>query len=1553
MKNILGLDLGTGSLGHSVITYIDEHKPHIHSGVDVFPAAKNKLGQGEKEESNNASRREKRQMRRLYFRKRLRKQHLLALLIQYQMCPLSMEQLDGWRKWDKEMKSFNRKFPSTPEFDEWLAINPYELRVKALKENSLTRFEFGRILYSMIQRRGFLSTRKSSDESSTLFKGKEGIKGISETEEKLENKTLGQYLYEVSAKDNKPFSQKSERIRARYTLRDMYISEFEKIWNAQAKHLGLDKIQVELHRKRIIKGNIDNKKNKSRKAKLEEKFGLVSIVTEISNVDEKEYHYFKYTEYKPFKEHLAGKIWYDEEGNLKYRSNESVLFWQRPLRSQKGLLDRCAFEGNRFYSKEEKRWIVSGPRVIPLSHPLFEIYRAMQQVMQIKMNGQDLPQSVCQDIFIHLLDMGKKKKSIKLSDIKKKFRLAGRFNYDDDFAFSTCPTIGGIQDLVKNSSLPSKDEGKNVTFSIPFNLSLYTKIWHKLYNFDDTSQLSESLLKISGVTFEDNLEELLKGIKLEEGYGNLSHHALTNIVPFMQMGIPLYQSVLLGGIANAVRYANKGKVELPIEVIDYVLNVIPDENRKEGETLQAIIQYMQSDQFPLPVPDERKLRHLLYHPSQPTTEQQIQEYLPEVENLRNPLVEQSLWALRRRVNSLLELYRNKYGNDYKFDEIHIELARDLKMGVKGRQETLWRQRRNNELNNEAREIIRGYGLSPTRDNLHKYKLHKELSDRNNGAAMCPYTGKIISLHDALGQNSNYQIEHIVPRSISNNDSFANKTLCDANINRLKGNRTPWEFFEATHGDKTIWGQEINSWDDLCTRARKLLPDEKYKLFTNQKSSAELSEGFTSSQLVDTAYMSKKAKEYLSAICDKNSIINIPGAVTAELRKLWGLNNILENPINITEQDIEDISIPDGMAQIPVSIIRDKGSEQIDYIHSHYAPIPNREDGDFLALLEKRSGKVYFGRYEFHLPTQFHQHLTNGSYYFLVRTPMVMGFQEKFNRFPITDEDQIIANIEIDSKGNISSTDLPPHLFTKLDKPTDAGKYWLSIPVKDDWVIESSTGKSRQGRNSITCNGIVRNNRLWARPFYTTAYVEQAKKSNVQVTLTPLMEEAIFTKKLIQPPHIYGSEFIISGSVSGSLFTSDEDIQFFAKASGCKETKQYCKLSFEPNNVEWHPFRNSAPEVDTKKQEIIEGKLLIYGDSISFSPEKNRDDHRHHALDAIVIALATRSQYQKLSTYNAHRDDASRGNSERPKFELPWDSLRKDVQQSVASVLVHHKQNNKVVNKVQKRIRKNGRTYNSVGLAVRGKLFDATFSGKRLSPSSGKFAFHKRIKIETITTANKLESVVDTAIKKTMLKRLQNLGVNVQNENYHIPPNAFFENGEYKIFLPNKNGDPVPVKKVRVSNNYNTIRQINKTLNQFVNPENNAYAIIYYTNDENISNIAVPFVDVVKNIHENNEEIITPQDCKKIIQIVRKQDLFIYGLNDDEIKTLITKKRWKTLSDYLYVTTSISLNDYRFKKHDSASKNNFDIRIRSAKEFIKEKGLKKVRMNSTGEIILDD
>jgi len=75
-----------------------------------------------------------------------------------------------------------------------------------------------------------------------------------------------------------------------------------------------------------------------------------------------------------------------------------------------------------------------------------------------------------------------------------------------------------------------------------------------------------------------------------------------------------------------------------------------------------------------------------------------------------------------------------------------------------------------------------------------------------------------------------------------------------------------------------------------------------------------------------------------------------------------------------------------------------------------------------------------------------------------------------------------------------------------------------------------------------------------------------------------------------------------------------------------------------------------------------------------SAAKNRNDHRHHAVDAVVIALTDRSMLQKLSTAFKQQEDAVE-KGERVKLNVPppWDNFRKEIEQKIKGITIHHRQ----------------------------------------------------------------------------------------------------------------------------------------------------------------------------------------------------------------------------------------------------------------------------------------
>ena len=90
MAKILGLDLGTNSIGWALID--DTANKILGIGSRIFPMGVENLGDGDNEISKNASRTGARGVRRQFFRRRLRKKILLKALLKHQFFKMHYSQ---------------------------------------------------------------------------------------------------------------------------------------------------------------------------------------------------------------------------------------------------------------------------------------------------------------------------------------------------------------------------------------------------------------------------------------------------------------------------------------------------------------------------------------------------------------------------------------------------------------------------------------------------------------------------------------------------------------------------------------------------------------------------------------------------------------------------------------------------------------------------------------------------------------------------------------------------------------------------------------------------------------------------------------------------------------------------------------------------------------------------------------------------------------------------------------------------------------------------------------------------------------------------------------------------------------------------------------------------------------------------------------------------------------------------------------------------------------------------------------------------------------------
>lgn len=1473
MKKVLGLDLGTNSIGWALVSYEENiagektYSGILDAGVRIFPEGlePDTIGKGDKEKSKNASRREFRQMRRQTFRKRLRKIKLLECLIQHDMCPLTMDELKMWKKWDPAKKTHGRSFPDTPAMREWLKMNPYELRSRALNEN-ITRLELGRILYHLIQRRGFYSSRKEKD-TGALYKGNDAMIGINETREELEGKTLGQLLNEYKKPEGEPYSPITDengreiKIRGRYTLRKWYVEEFHKIWDRQAKHLGLDE-ETDVRKKvRFIKGSPDSKRNKHILDYLIQKLGD-------ENVKHDDNIIISY-EKMPLKDYLGGEIWKDDEGEIRYNSMDSVLFWQRPLRSQKNLLQPCRFESSK------------KPCVV--SHPDFEKYRAWQFINSIKFEGDNsgphvrsLSQKEAETVF----KMMTEKTSLKFDAIKKKLgKEYETSNFDKDYKVPTCNTIAQLKKL-----FPDKIWEDN-----------YHEIWHAFHFFDDNEKLFNHLKDKYGL-IPDSLEKI-SSITLDDKYSSLSLKAIRNILPFLEKGYILSTAIVLGGVKNV--FGNKWEAfKDHHEVIEKEVCKLMSrtEKNKVGELIDKIKLFLINGtgivDFGINSHDKRLNK--LYHPVYEVKEKEkTLDKLPEIENLRNPLVQQALNEMRHIVNEIIE----KHG---KLDTIKVELSRDLRNSKKKREELQYRIRDNEKANEEARKRLIEFGLAQSRDNIRKYRLYKEIEEKS-GTVRCPYTDKAISLSALLGDRNLFQIEHIYPRSISLDNSYANITLCESNFNRMKGEKTPWQFYQE-NPDPALWN--ANSWEEIVYRAYKYLPYFKAKRFTRKGDLEQ--EGFVNRQLSDGRYISKKAKEVLSAICDDVQVL--PGMLTSDLRRLWGLNNVLQPVESI---DIGPFDFEENVLK-PHWLLKDtKGkNKEIKPIYNRKPAVSAGETtipGDVKRnwfyspyLSEKKTAEGYH----------------DGKYWAVLKLGEPLEWVRQRNQKPDQSTEKLVLTGEI-KNGKFSVRDR--FNFTLKDKlPFEDGWYWASLPI-EKITFKDVSKKPATSPHQIAYYGGIHDGRFTS---YLFQCITDLPDGNAWVILDLNTEKAEFFPVYNQKPELSEGEVLITGTIDGHrVFTSDVDPDH-SMTTDKPAGKYWVRFPVEFMNPELIPQLNRPP-LPQKGEKLIEGNIWVDNQGeIRFDPKKNRDDQRHHAIDALAIACTERSFLQKLSTWYAQTDEMERGRSHSPyEFPIPWENFFQSVQKKAEEILVSYKKNNPVLTKVIKNVYKNGKKYKSVGLAARGQLHKESVFGKRTAPD-GNQRYHIRKPITSLKNNKHVDKVIDKTLRNMIKDFLQQeYHINVRGK-YNIPDDAFYKDGQYRLFLPNKNGEPVPIKKVRIGEQIGFAKRLKNPVNQYVNPRNNHHALLYLDIKGIMQEDIVTLWEAAERKRKSEPVYQLPEDGKEMITVLEINDMFLIGMpsnwhENDVWKTLSSDK----LSPYLYRVQKISTMYYTFRHHLASTLDN--------------------------------
>lgn len=582
-----------------------------------------------------------------------------------------------------------------------------------------------------------------------------------------------------------------------------------------------------------------------------------------------------------------------------------------------------------------------------------------------------------------------------------------RWNYqDDDKKQYPCnETRGAIISLLKSAKIktdflnavPEISNGEtdgtgSNTKSTP--QTALQKLWHILYSIDSKDELRKALTKFAkndknGIEEKKNtdfVEALMKSKPYAKEYGAYSEKAVKKLLALMRAGGYWNESNIDAGTIDRIHKLIDGEYDEHISVrirekVTHMTSV--DQFRNLPLWLACYVVYNRHSE----AKDTKKWE----------SPDDIQRYLDafKLHSLRNPIVEQVVTETLRMV---MAIWR-EYG---KMDEIHIELGRELKNSADKRKEISEMISQNETARMRAKLILAEYmdangsngryeakgvkAYSPSQLDLFRIyedgalnkeeKLPEDVIKTLNALSQAdvkkrpsnsevnrylhwleqnycsPYTGAPIPLGKLF--SSDYEIEHIIPQSRYFDDSFSNKVICEAAVNKLKNRRLGLEFIRDEAGKSVDIGDgkkvQILSEEAYTDGVKKQYAGNRAKL--RKLLMDDIPDGFINRQLNDSRYISKLVKSLLSNVVRdadeyddiSKHIVVCSGAITDRLKQDWGVNaqwnsiilprfermNNLTGRSDFTSVTKEGHTIP----SMPLELQRGFNKKRID--HRHHA-----------------------------------------------------------------------------------------------------------------------------------------------------------------------------------------------------------------------------------------------------------------------------------------------------------------------------------------------------------------------------------------------------------------------------------------------------------------------------------------------------------------------------------------------------------------------------------------------------------------------------------------
>ncbi len=969
-KNILGLDLGTNSIGWAHVTEGDAQNEsaikQIGARVIQFDNfVSTATGKESKEPlkdfaggkgiSPNAGRTLKRGARRNLDRYQLRRENLLEVL--------------------SKANIINNK-TKLCEDGKQSTFQTWELRAKAATER-IELNEFARVLLAINKKRGYKSSRKAkNNDEGQAIDGMGIAKKLYE-----ENLTPGQFVFQ-----NLKIGKK---VILNFYRSDLQ-SEFDKVWNFQkqfypeiltdefykdlqgkgqkatsalfwTKHqfntADIKDIDNDLKNEKTIKLHArDQKKLQAYKWRSDaisrqlDKEQAAYVLTEINNnlnnssgylgaiSDRSKELYFNHetvgqNQYKQLLKNrhtpLTNQVFYRQDyldefekiwttqakyhsqltDKLKEEIRDIVIFYQRKLKSQKGLISFCEFESKEIdvsTGSTSKKKIV-GMRVAPKSSPLFQEFKIWQNLHNILIKKAGSKKRAIKNENQHALF--EEEKEIFELDLVAKNQVFEELNIKGNLKANQIIEVLGYKpkDWEMNYSEIEGNRTNQALYNAYLKILEIEGYNEDLLKLSDKDEININELKTPASEIKAMVKVIFEVLKINtailefdaeldgKDFENQASYQLWHLLYSAEDDVKKYneEEILLYGNDNiGLKKQLCSKFGFKPDHAKILASVVfqDDYGSLSTKAMRKIYPYIKENKYSeaCELAGYRHSKHSL-------TKEELENRIlnPKLDllqknSLRNPVVEKILNQMVNVVNTLIDKENDKLKSEgkepgFQFDEIRIELSRELKKNAVERAEMTTNINTAKTEKDNIRAIIKrdfSNVPNPTKNDVIRYRLYQELT--LNGYKDL-YTDKKIEYQNLFGKE--YDIDHIIPQSRLFDDSFSNKVLVPKQANLDKSNQTAFDYMETKGEDAVSKYKSVI--EDLYEK--KKISKAKYQKLL--KRSSEIGEGFIERDLRDSQYIAKKAKKMLFGIT--RSVVSTSGQITDRLREDWDLVNIMK------------------------------------------------------------------------------------------------------------------------------------------------------------------------------------------------------------------------------------------------------------------------------------------------------------------------------------------------------------------------------------------------------------------------------------------------------------------------------------------------------------------------------------------------------------------------------------------------------------------------------------------------------------------------------------